>query len=557
MNNVKMFFMFVFCFGCSVAISVPSEPKTDHSTVAQEHNTVRYYPDRIEYMHDGIVSRTNGPAIIFNNGRKVWCTNGGCYKEFSGGFYVLHSTPMQRKDFVNVNDPVYCEVDSAKTKRCYKNSQLHRDGDPAVVYANGKSEWYQNGVFEHYVWVYKCNEDKSECLVKYSDLEREVYSKCKSANLDHCEIHRTGGPAIVVKTKTDYSDWHITQEWWVDGKRHREDGPAIINRTKFSYNGIWYFEGVIYRSDGPSVIEYSNDSHTECWVNNNTMQKCLYDNGICKASFNQYGEPDYNHNCLVNNANWAFFENDKLSYCNLKDGTKTYFNDDGEIDHAEKKIGETTVYYDSTGHIDHTDGPYQYNKDFEGWYKNGKLYKSRQLSTGTILTFNNDGNIVDSSGPVVVDQTKMWWSKGKITKAQLQDGTIFWFDSNGKITKEQTPYGTTIYRDINGNISKSEGPVIDDDGTKKWFKNGKIYQFEHQGRLVRVTGDAYSYTDEDGSVVKCTNRKCVSTSVSGEKTVLHLDANVVQVIDVNGVVQWFKDGERYRIDIPGRPSIYE
>ena len=36
-------------------------------------------------------------------------------------------------------------VDENGTQRWYKDGILHREDDPAVIYANGKHEWYVNG----------------------------------------------------------------------------------------------------------------------------------------------------------------------------------------------------------------------------------------------------------------------------------------------------------------------------------------------------------------------------------------------------------------------------
>jgi hypothetical protein len=82
---------------------------------------------------------------------------------------------------------------------------LHREGEPAVEWANGDKEWYRNG-----------------------------------------QLHRALGPAI--------KKANGTKMWYLNGQRHREDDPAIewANGTK-----IWYLNGQLHRENGPAK-EYAN-----------------------------------------------------------------------------------------------------------------------------------------------------------------------------------------------------------------------------------------------------------------------------------------------------------
>jgi len=63
-------------------------------------------------------------------------------------------------------------------KEWHLNGKFHREGGPAIEYANGDKEWWRMG-------------------------------KC----------HRLDGPAV------EHSDGG--KEWWLNGKQHRENGPAI------------------------------------------------------------------------------------------------------------------------------------------------------------------------------------------------------------------------------------------------------------------------------------------------------------------------------------------
>ena len=76
----------------------------------------------------------------------------------------------------------YVTVDDAGTTCWYKDAKRsirHRDGGPAIEYANGCKEWWQND-----------------------------------------QYHRTDGPAI------EHADG--SKEWWQNDQCHRTDGPAVI-----------------------------------------------------------------------------------------------------------------------------------------------------------------------------------------------------------------------------------------------------------------------------------------------------------------------------------------
>ena len=75
----------------------------------------------------------------------------------------------------------------------YYNSlgKLHRVHGPAVEWADGRHEWYQDG-----------------------------------------QLHRLDGPAV------EYSDGRRT--WWQNGQRHRVDGPAVEYSNGYR---AWYING--------------------------------------------------------------------------------------------------------------------------------------------------------------------------------------------------------------------------------------------------------------------------------------------------------------------------
>jgi antitoxin component YwqK of YwqJK toxin-antitoxin module len=89
----------------------------------------------------------------------------------------------------------YITIDDDGDKCYYKDKEmeiLHREGGPAIEYANGGKEWYRDG-----------------------------------------KHHREDGPA---------AEWPdgSKKEWYWDGKLHREDGPAI----EWADGGKrWYLNG--------------------------------------------------------------------------------------------------------------------------------------------------------------------------------------------------------------------------------------------------------------------------------------------------------------------------
>ena len=78
----------------------------------------------------------------------------------------------------------------------YRNAagQPHREEGPAIIWADGGMEWWQNG-----------------------------------------QRHCIGGPAV------ELSDGH--REWWQNDQRHRIDGPAIVCKSGHTE---WWLNGTPY-----------------------------------------------------------------------------------------------------------------------------------------------------------------------------------------------------------------------------------------------------------------------------------------------------------------------
>lgn len=100
------------------------------------------------------------------------------------------------------------EVDKYGTKRWYLNRKLHREGGPAIIYADNTKVWYNNGF-----------------------------------------VHREGGPAI------EYPGG--TASWYYKGQRHRLDGPADTYGKRID----WYVDGILYKDIykwAKAALEYQN-----------------------------------------------------------------------------------------------------------------------------------------------------------------------------------------------------------------------------------------------------------------------------------------------------------
>ncbi len=90
-----------------------------------------------------------------------------------------------------------------------EKGELHREDGPAVIFPNGRKEWYIN--------------DK---------------------------LHREDGPAII------YPDG--SEKWFINGYLHREDGPAAIYSDGTQE---WYIHGKLHLEDGPAVIYPDGEQH--------------------------------------------------------------------------------------------------------------------------------------------------------------------------------------------------------------------------------------------------------------------------------------------------------
>lgn len=169
------------------------------------------------YTMLGRIHRIDGPAVEHPNGKKVWKRHGETHRldgpaiEHADGSveYWVYDTRIPESIF-NQKYKITKTVTFGTGEENWRlaNGKLHREDQPAVIYASGTTKWYYEG-----------------------------------------NLHRTNGPAV--------ERINGQQEWWQDGLRHRLDGPAVIVPGAFQH---WYKRGNRHRLDGPAS-EWSNGDY--------------------------------------------------------------------------------------------------------------------------------------------------------------------------------------------------------------------------------------------------------------------------------------------------------
>jgi hypothetical protein len=161
----------------------------------------------------------------------------------SDEFMDERDTPIKIIEFLLSHEPVHqvfkklgyvdrISQDQWRIGNRYRNdqSQLHRLDGPAIEYANGSKQWWQNGK------LHRLDGPAAE----YANGDKEWWQNGK--------LHRLDGPAV------EWADGD--KEWYQNGKRHRLDGPAIESADDSKQ---WWQNGKLHRLDGPA-IEYANGS---------------------------------------------------------------------------------------------------------------------------------------------------------------------------------------------------------------------------------------------------------------------------------------------------------
>ena len=92
--------------------------KGEYDIKEDRYGTIQYYKPGTEELH-----RTDGPAVEYADGTKVWYVDGKRHRDGA---------------------PAIEYADGSED--WYQNGKLHRTDGPAIDRANGKHRWYINGV---------------------------------------------------------------------------------------------------------------------------------------------------------------------------------------------------------------------------------------------------------------------------------------------------------------------------------------------------------------------------------------------------------------------------
>jgi len=174
----------------------------------ETYKNKEYKVSSIRYYLDGKLHRTDGPAIEFVNGTKMWYQNG-----------KYHRVEGPATEY------------SGNNKHWYQHGKLHRNDGPAREYSNGEKEWYQHGKLHR-------NDGPA---VESSTGSKSWYQNDK--------LHRINGPAM--------ESWNGTKSWYQNGKLHRIGGPAIEYQDGTKR---WYLDGDEYSKSKYDKVILSRSS---------------------------------------------------------------------------------------------------------------------------------------------------------------------------------------------------------------------------------------------------------------------------------------------------------
>ncbi len=189
-----------------------------------EDGTFWKYHDRLH--------RLDGPAIIWNDGKKEWYLHGDRHRSdgpaiewpdgktelYLFGKQVLSLNPQKEMQINGRNYRLMqYEVEITNFRTVYRyDGKIHREGGPAIIRMDGVEEWYVNG-----------------------------------------KQHREDGPAFVKPCGFKH--------WYINGLLHREDGPASESHEY----SCWYINGKLHREDGPAVV--GKNGHKEWYIDGNSL----------------------------------------------------------------------------------------------------------------------------------------------------------------------------------------------------------------------------------------------------------------------------------------------
>jgi hypothetical protein len=202
---------------------------------------------KICYYYNDVLHNSDGPAVIFGDGHKLYYFWDCLIKEeLSNGTIINYDSPKVEKNENFIKYYNYGKLHSNEgpaviysngDKYWYQYGKIHRENDlPAIEYSSGEKRWFKYGILHR-------DEEKGPAII-FSEKEYEFY---------HMGIvHRKNGPAVIREYK---------KAWMVEGLYHRDEreGPAI---TYENGDFMYYFKGELHRSNNqPAIKIYDNFSY--------------------------------------------------------------------------------------------------------------------------------------------------------------------------------------------------------------------------------------------------------------------------------------------------------
>lgn len=178
-------------------------------------------------------------------------------------------------------------TDNGITKYYNGKGNLHRVDSPALIYPNGRREYYIDGkrhreggpaiddrpensslsphhYFRSYYVDGKLHRVNGPAVI-YPQNKFDEYTRAEC--WQNGKLHKIDGPAII--------NMDTSRHYYIDGKRHRTNGPAIIRPDGFE---AYYIDGKLHRIDGPAII---HPNGTEEWyIDGNKVNGAITDDKL-------------------------------------------------------------------------------------------------------------------------------------------------------------------------------------------------------------------------------------------------------------------------------------
>ncbi len=239
--------------------------------------------DRKHYLNDRL-HNDNGPAFEGTNGIKLYYKNGKLHREDGPAYitehykyYYLNGQILSKYDFDSriaqrkkleekknsikesppeikpITNPIIVDGTKYWYLEPAENRVYHRLDGPAIEYAIGSKEWWQNGKLHRLDGpaIESCSGNKSYYINGLYYPTAEKYWQAVSlipqediwGNISYYtegkKLHRLDGPAFTSRTGA--------KQWYKHGLRHRLDGPAIENMFG-CHLPLYWIDGIGYET---------------------------------------------------------------------------------------------------------------------------------------------------------------------------------------------------------------------------------------------------------------------------------------------------------------------